>query len=181
MNLADGIYNVYVSILDNKGRYSDIYTLQLFRFVNASYDGEEVLSSEYDEDNNVVTLSWNEDSNIQSVDVYSRYGEEGKFALEQTVTGAYKLNIATSKITTQADYRLVVNYASKQKLSSAITVVKSEDENEDGTTKISYDMDSIDTDEDGNTTSYVTNIYSGVTKQTIDGLGNADILYYYVF
>ena len=149
MNLADGIYNVYVSILDNKGRYSDVYTLQLFKFVNASYDGEEVLSSEYDEDNNVVTLSWNEDSNIQSVDVYSRYGEEGKFALEQTVTGAYKLNIATSKITTQADYRLVVNYASKQKLSSAITVVKSEDENEDGTTKISYDMDSIDTDEDG--------------------------------
>ena len=66
-------------------------------------------------------------------------------------------------------------------MSSAITVVKSEEENEDGTTKISYDMDSIDTDEDGNTTSYVTNIYSGVTKQTIDGLGNADILYYYVF
>ena len=149
MNLSDGIYNVYISISDNSGHNSDIYSLQLFKFDNASYDGEEVLSSEYDEDNNVVTLSWNEDSNIQSVDVYSRYGEEGKFALEQTVTGAYKLNIATSKITTQADYRLVVNYASKQKLSSAITVVKSEDENEDGTTKISYDMDSIDTDEDG--------------------------------
>lgn len=149
MNLADGIYNVYVSAVDNKGRLSDVYAMQLFKFASATYDGEEVLSSEYDKDNNVVTLSWNEDSNIQSVDVYSRYGEDGKFALEQNVTSAYKLNIATSKIETQADYRLVINYADKQKLSSAITVIKNEDEDEDGNTTISYDMDSIDTDEDG--------------------------------
>mgnify|MGYP003291831499 CR=1 FL=1 len=149
LSINDGIYNIYMSISDKSGHNSEICSTQLIKFKNATYDGDETLSAEYDKDKNVVTLSWNEDSNIKSVDLYSRYGEDGLFKFDQTVTDAYKVNIATSKIESQADYRLVVKYEDKQKLSSAVTVIKSEEENEDGTTTTSYEMDIIDTDEDG--------------------------------
>ena len=119
----------------------------------------------YDEDTDEIVLAWSTDDTIQSVDIYTRYGNEAEFSkIDSSTEEEYRL--PSSVLTDKVDFKIAAHTKFGEEIQSLVaTLVKDED---------GIHADTTDSDGDGIPDGYEIGIGTDPYNADTDGDGFSD-------
>ncbi len=119
----------------------------------------------YDEDKDKIILSWSTGDNIETVDIYTRYGNEANFN-KIAITTEEEYELAPETLIDKADYKIIAHTRFGEEVQSLIaTLIKDED---------GIHADTTDSDGDGIPDGYEVSIGTDPFNADTDGDGFPD-------